>query len=83
MFHRVILATLLLLAGPVSAETIVIPAQTATVLHAQNAVVLPRQIAGDVLRAGAPVPVALSEMLTTKGNRSELGREFSWKLPRT
>ena len=80
MFHRVTLATLLLLAGPVSAQTVVIPAQTAAVPHAQNAVILPQQIAGNVLRVGAPVPVALSEMLTTKGKSLRVGQRVQLEV---
>ena len=35
---------------------------------------VPQQVLADVLRAGAPVPVALSEMLTTKGKSLKVGQ---------
>lgn len=74
MNYRVIAAAVLLCAAPVCAQTVVMPAQSATVPHIQNAVVVPQQVQGDVLRAGAPVPVALSELLTTKGKHLKVGQ---------
>ncbi len=49
-------------------------APQATVVVPQNAVVIPQQASGDVLRAGAPIPVALSEFLTTKGKNLKVGQ---------
>lgn len=74
MNYRVTAASVLLFAAPVCAQTVVIPAQSVTVPNVQNAVVVPQQVQGNVLRAGAPVPVALSEMLTTKGKHLKVGQ---------
>jgi hypothetical protein len=42
--------------------------------QAQNITVVQQQTSGDVLRAGAPVPVALSQALTTKGKALKVGQ---------
>ena len=39
-----------------------------------------QQVQGDVLRAGAPVPVALSEMLTTKGKHLVVGQRIQLEV---
>ncbi len=39
-----------------------------------------QQVQGDVLRAGAPVPVALSEMLTTKGKHLKVGQRVQLEV---
>lgn len=44
------------------------------VLPAQNVTIVPQQSLGNILRAGAPVPVALSESLTTKGKALKVGQ---------
>jgi hypothetical protein len=64
----------------VVAATIAVPvaAQVTTVdpgaAAASNVTVVPQATASDVLRAGAPVPVALSEALTTKGKGLKVGQ---------
>jgi hypothetical protein len=55
------------------AVTLVTPAP-ATSTQAQNVAVVKEQAATNVLRAGAPVPVVLSEFLTTKGKTLKVGR---------
>lgn len=45
-----------------------------TVVVPQNTVVVPQQVSGDILRAGAPIPVVLSEFLTTKGKNLKVGQ---------
>jgi hypothetical protein len=56
-------------AAPVAAATVVTP-QAPT----QNVALVPQQAAGDVLRKGTPVPVALSQPLTTKGKNLKVGQ---------
>ena len=70
MFYKFAVASVLLLAVPVGAQTIVSP----TVVQGTNVAVVPQQAAGNVLRAGTPVPVVLSEALTTKGKRLKVGQ---------
>ena len=70
MSYKVVTASLLLFAAPVSAQTLVSP----TVVQSQNVAIVPQQVAGNVLRAGAPVPVVLSEFLTTKGKQLKVGQ---------
>lgn len=62
-------------AAPITstAQPTMVAPQT-TVVVPQNAVVIPQQASGDVLRAGAPIPVALSEFLTTKGKNLKVGQ---------
>lgn len=82
-------ASIMLLAAPVLAQTTasnpatVAPTDTAapvmvapqtTVVVPQTTLVVPQQVTGDVLRAGAAVPVALSEFLTTKGKNLKVGQ---------
>ena len=69
MSYRVVTASVLLLAGPVGAQTTVTP-----ILRGQNVAVVPQQVAGNVLRIGAPVSVVLSEALTTKGKGLKVGQ---------
>jgi len=45
-----------------------------TVLPTQNVTIVPQQSLGNILRAGAPVPIALSESLTTKGKALKVGQ---------
>ena len=71
MLNRVIAASVLLFAAQAGAQTVVLPAPSAA---AQTAIMVPQQVQADVLRAGAPVPVALSEMLTTKGKSLKVGQ---------
>lgn len=68
-------AAALFLATSLAAQVIV-PASNAPVMvsGAQNVTVVPQQVTGDVLRAGAPIPVVLSEPLTTKGKSLKVGQ---------
>lgn len=60
--------------SPTSPVTVVSPNPPVTVVPTQNVTVVPQQATGDVLRAGAPVPVALSEHLTTVGKKLKVGQ---------
>ena len=71
MINRVVAASALLFAAHAGAQTVVLPAPS---VAAQTAIMVPQQVQADVLRAGAPVPVALSEMLTTKGKSLKVGQ---------
>ena len=89
MIKEITAASIMLLAAPVLAQTTT-PSQTTapapesagpvmvapqtTVVVPQNTLVVPQQVTGDVLRAGAAVPVALSEFLTTKGKNLKVGQ---------
>ena len=87
MMNKFLASSILLLAAPVSAQTTAEPNAAApnavqsavavpqtTVNAPQNTLVVPQQAAGDVLRAGAPIPVVLSEYLTTKGKKLNVGQ---------
>ena len=50
-------------------------------LETQNVTVVQQRTAGNVLRAGAPVPVVLSEFLTTKGNNLKVGQRVQLEVP--
>jgi uncharacterized Zn-binding protein involved in type VI secretion len=70
MIKNLTMATFAMLAAPAFAQPV--PLQ---ITEAPRATVLaPQQSTGDVLRAGAPVPVALSEFLTTKGKKLKVGQ---------
>jgi len=69
-------AALALVASSVSAQTVVNPQPA----QAQNITVVQEQVMGNVLRAGAPVPVALSEFLTTKGKRLRVGQRVQLEV---
>lgn len=69
MLYKITAASALLLAVPVGAQTVVNPARPA-----QNVTLVQQQTSGDILRAGAPVPVALSQALTTKGKTLKVGQ---------
>lgn len=66
-----------LVAASGSAQTVVNPV---TAAQGQNVMVVQEQVAGNVLRAGAPVPVALSEFLTTKGKRLKVGQRVQLEV---
>ena len=51
-----------------------VAAPAVTVLPTQNVTIVPQQSLGNILRAGAPVPIALSESLTTKGKALKVGQ---------
>jgi hypothetical protein len=67
-------AVALLVAMPLSAQTIVQPQVATTVNPVSNVTVVPPVAAGDVLRVGAPIPVVLVEPLTTKGKKLKVGQ---------
>ena len=58
---------------PVAPITLVAP--PVTVSPSQNVTLIPQQAPSDVLRAGSPVPVALSEFLTTKHKALKVGQQ--------
>ena len=74
MLYPLAAASVLQLATPVTAQTVVSPAPAVTIQPTQNVKVLGQQPAGDILRAGAPIPVALSQHLTTKGKTLKVGQ---------
>ena len=74
MLLKFVTASALLLAAPLCAQTLVNPAPPVTVLRNQNVTVIQADRSGDILRSGAPVPVALSEDLTTKGKMLRVGQ---------
>ena len=70
MFSKIAAAAVVLVAASAGAQTVVNPQPA----QAQNVAIVQEQITGNVLRAGAPVPVALSEFLTTKGKGLKVGQ---------
>jgi hypothetical protein len=75
MLYKVVIASVLLLAGPAGAQTMV-----SRILQGQNVAVVPQQPVGNVLRAGTPVPVVLSEALTTKGKTLKVGQRVQLEV---
>lgn len=73
MIYKIIAASVLLPAAAFG-QTVVSPQPAMVVSPSQTATVVPQQAAGNVLRAGAPVPVALSQALTTKGKSLKVGQ---------
>ena len=43
-------------------------------MQSQNVAIVQEQVTGNVLRAGAPIPVVLSQSLTTKGKGLKVGQ---------
>lgn len=77
MNSRLIACTLVLAPTSAFAQTTVtsVAAPIAvTVQPAQNVTIVPQQSLGNILRAGAPVTIALSEPLTTKGKALKVGQ---------
>lgn len=72
MIRKSLAVSALLLAAQVDAQTVVNPV---TVSPTENVTVVPQASLGNILRAGAPVPVALSESLTTKGKALKVGQQ--------
>jgi len=70
MKYRLVALAAVFAASPLAAQV----ASPVTVSPAQAVTVIQQQVPGDVLRAGAPVPVALSEALTTKGKHLRVGQ---------
>ena len=75
MIYKITAALMPLLASSVNAQTMVNPKPLVTVSPNQNVTIVPQQITGNVLRSGSPVPVALSEPLTTKGKNLKVGQK--------
>ena len=73
MFYKFAATSLLMLSATAIAQTVVNPAP-ATELRNQNVTIVQADRTGNILRAGAPVPVALSEPLTTKGKALRVGQ---------
>jgi len=74
------LAAASLIYASVSAQTVVSPQPAVTTTHAQNVAVIQEQATGNVLRAGAPIPVVLSEFLTTKGKGLKVGQRVQLEV---
>lgn len=80
MIHKMIAPACLLVAAPVAAQvTTVQPATQVTTAQAApsgnaNVTVVQQVAAGDILRVGAPIQVALAEPLTTKGKLLKVGQ---------
>jgi hypothetical protein len=77
MFTKIAAASAVLVAASAGAQTIVNPQPTMT---AQNVTVVQQQAVGNVLRAGAPVPVVLSEFLTTRGKNLKVGQRVQLEV---
>lgn len=71
MVRKLAFASAFLLSGHVYAQTVVNPV---IVSPTPNVTVVPQMALTNVLRAGSPVPVALSEHLTTKGKALRVGQ---------
>ena len=70
------------IAQPVTASVanpVAVPAPVAT-MQTQSVATIQEQARGNVLRAGTPVPVALSEFLTTKGKSLKVGRRVQLEV---
>lgn len=76
MHLRTIACGLLLASSTLTAQTVVTPAPNA----AQNVTVVQQQAVGNVLRIGAPVPVVLSQALTTKGKGLKVGQRIQLEV---
>jgi len=66
----------LLASSTLTAQPVVVPAPAA----AQNVTVVQQEAVGNVLRAGAPVPVVLSQALTTKGKGLKVGQRIQLEV---
>ena len=75
MHLRLIACGLLLAPQILSAQTVVAPPQAT-----QNVTVVEQQAVGNVLRIGAPVPVVLSQALTTKGKGLKVGQRIQLEV---
>ena len=80
MYLRLIGCGLLLAPQIVSAQTVVLPAPAVATAQSQNVAIVPQQLASNVLRAGAPIPVVLSEALTTKGKALKVGQRVQLEV---
>ena len=77
MIFKIAAVSVVLVAASGSAQTVVNPI---TATQSQSVMVVQEQAAGNVLRSGAPVPVALSEFLTTKGKRLKVGQRVQLEV---
>jgi hypothetical protein len=75
MLYKIAAASVSLLALPIAAQTIVNPTP-----QAQRAKVIQQQESGNVLRAGAPVPVVLMQALSTKGKSLKVGQRVQLEV---
>ena len=80
MYLRLFACGLVLAPHSLSAQTVVSPQPPVTAMQTQSVAVVQEQPTGNVLRAGAPVPVALSEFLTTKGKRLKVGQRVQLEV---
>ena len=71
---------LLLASQTVTAQTVVLPRPAVAATQSQNVTVVQEMAVGNVLRAGAPVPVVLSEFLTTKGKNLKVGQRVQLEV---
>jgi hypothetical protein len=78
MLYKFAAASAVLLAVPVGAQTVIDP--PVIVPQTPNVQVIQQQASGNVLRAGAPVPVALSEALTTRGKTLRVGQSVQLEV---
>ena len=69
-----------LISASASAQIVVNPQLPTTATQTQNVAVVQQLPAGDILRAGAPVPVVLSEFLTTKGKNLKVGQKVQLEV---
>lgn len=69
MIYKTAAAAALVIAMPATAQTVVNPHAASS-----NVAVVQQQATGNVLRAGTPIAVALSEALTTKGKTLKVGQ---------
>jgi len=76
---RLIGCGLVLASQALSAQTVVNP-RPAGAAQSGNVAVVQEQVSGNVLRAGAPVPVVLSEFLTTKGKHLKVGQPVQLEI---
>ena len=79
MISKITAVSVVLVAASASAQTVVSPQAVAT-MQTQNVAIVQEQAAGNVLRTGAPVPVVLSEFLTTKGKSLKVGQQVQLEV---
>ena len=77
---RLIACGLLLAPQALLAQTVVNPQSSTAAMPSQAVAVVQEQVTGNVLRVGAPVPVVLSEFLTTKGKGLKVGQRVQLEV---
>lgn len=80
MYVRLLGCGLLLAPISLSAQTVINPQPSVTTMQNQNVAVVQELPTGNVLRAGAPIPVVLSEFLTTKGKGLKVGQRVQLEV---